>query len=248
MTLLYKVQVGAFASRANAERLSAELKEKGYDCFIKAEESEIGPGTPSDPEQSDPAQSRPAVPEPAVPAENGNLSGKWIYLCAGHGGSDPGACGNGLQESDRALRGTQLLAPMLENLGATVLPGRTGDYYKSLSERTSEANVWGADLYISWHFNGYDDPAANGTEVLYVSNSGNALANCIVSRLVNALGTTNRGAKYQDDWEVTQSDMTAVILEPGFITNPGDAAKMADDAGMTKMAAVIAQGICDYVN
>ena len=34
---LYRVQVGAFENRANAERLCAELKSKGYSAFIKTE-------------------------------------------------------------------------------------------------------------------------------------------------------------------------------------------------------------------
>ena len=34
---LYKVQVGAFSNRANADRLCNELKTKGYSAFIKTE-------------------------------------------------------------------------------------------------------------------------------------------------------------------------------------------------------------------
>lgn len=34
---LYRVQVGAFSNRANADRLCAELKAKGYSAFIKTE-------------------------------------------------------------------------------------------------------------------------------------------------------------------------------------------------------------------
>lgn len=34
---LYKVQVGAFANKANADRLCNELKAKGYSAFVKAE-------------------------------------------------------------------------------------------------------------------------------------------------------------------------------------------------------------------
>jgi len=37
ITKLYKVQVGAFTDRRNAERLVNELKSKGYDAFIKEE-------------------------------------------------------------------------------------------------------------------------------------------------------------------------------------------------------------------
>ena len=32
--ILYKVQLGAFKERKNAEKLRDELKKKGYDCFI----------------------------------------------------------------------------------------------------------------------------------------------------------------------------------------------------------------------
>lgn len=35
---LYKVQVGAFSKKANAEKLAAELKAKGYQCFIVSTE------------------------------------------------------------------------------------------------------------------------------------------------------------------------------------------------------------------
>ncbi len=35
--ILYRVQIGAFAERANAEKLEAELKKKGYDAFIVSE-------------------------------------------------------------------------------------------------------------------------------------------------------------------------------------------------------------------
>lgn len=34
---LYRVQVGAFANKANADRLCNELKSKGYSAFVKAE-------------------------------------------------------------------------------------------------------------------------------------------------------------------------------------------------------------------
>jgi N-acetylmuramoyl-L-alanine amidase len=34
---LYKVQVGAFANKANADKLCNELKAKGYSAFVKTE-------------------------------------------------------------------------------------------------------------------------------------------------------------------------------------------------------------------
>lgn len=194
------------------------------------------------------AGSQPPAPVgPGNVTATGNLSNISIYLCAGHGGSDPGACGCGLEEKERALRGTQILKPILESLGVTVYLGRDGDYDKSLQERTDEANALGVDIYVSWHFNGFNGEA-HGTEVLYHPNSTNgpALATDICNRIVEACGTTNRGAKAQDDHEVRESKMTAVIIEPCFIDNPGDADLIHDDTGLTVMANAIAQGIVDY--
>lgn len=181
-----------------------------------------------------------------VPTQSGRLDGVKIYIPAGHGGSDPGGVGNGLRESDVALAYATKLGNILQGYGATVLLGRTGDYYKSLASRVQEANNWGADLYISCHENAYGDPAANGSEVLFVSESGNQLAVCSVNELSIGLGTTNRGAKYQDDYEVVYSNMTAVICEPGFITNVGNAGFMNNDVGLQNQAQCLANGIVKY--
>ena len=35
--VIYRVQVGAFRNKANAEKMVKQLKEAGFDCFIKKE-------------------------------------------------------------------------------------------------------------------------------------------------------------------------------------------------------------------
>src|SRR5690625_55482 len=78
---------------------------------------------------------------------------KVIYLDAGHGGSDPGAIGNGLQEKDVTLDIALRTKKELEAAGYTVIMSRMTDKYLSLSERTNHANRVNADIFVSIHIN-----------------------------------------------------------------------------------------------
>src|SRR5690625_1750717 len=78
---------------------------------------------------------------------------KVIYLDAGHGGSDPGAIGNGLHEKDVTLDIALRTKKELEAAGYTVIMSRTTDKYLSLSERTNHANRVNADIFVSIHIN-----------------------------------------------------------------------------------------------
>ena len=78
-----------------------------------------------------------------------------IFIDPGHGGSDPGTTGNGLKEKELTLE----IAIHIKNLllseynNVTVKMSRTDDSYLTLTERTNEANAWGADYFLSIHIN-----------------------------------------------------------------------------------------------
>lgn len=78
-----------------------------------------------------------------------------IFIDPGHGGSDPGAVGNGIQEKDITLRIATMIRDMLvsEYEDVTVRMSRTSDETVSLSERSNAANAWGADYFVSVHVN-----------------------------------------------------------------------------------------------
>ena len=81
-----------------------------------------------------------------------------IYLDPGHGGSDPGASGNGLLEKDVTLAIALKINDILlkEYAGAETRLSRTTDKTVTLQERTDDANSWGADLFVSIHTNAFD--------------------------------------------------------------------------------------------
>ena len=56
-----------------------------------------------------------------------------ICVDPGHGGSDPGACGCGLRESDINLKVAKLLADALKSAGFSVKMTRSSDVDVSLS-------------------------------------------------------------------------------------------------------------------
>ena len=100
-------------------------------------------------------QTRPSVPQDQ-PAQHEALPGGKKFLVvvdAGHGGHDPGASGNGVQEKVITLKAALELASKLKNLGINVRLTRDTDVYLKLGERTSIANSVKADVFISLHCN-----------------------------------------------------------------------------------------------
>ena len=75
-----------------------------------------------------------------------------VYIDPGHGGSDSGAVGNGLLEKDLTLSiALQMRDHLKANWNVDIRMSRTGDTTRSLAYRSSDANSWGADLFVSVH-------------------------------------------------------------------------------------------------
>jgi N-acetylmuramoyl-L-alanine amidase len=191
------------------------------------------------------AEPKPAAPAtPAVPA--GNLTGKIICINPGHGGSDPGACGD-LRESDMNLTVALRLGQLLAERGAQVIYTRTTDVHVYLSDRPVIANNAGADLFISIHHNGSSDPSSSGTcAICYPgSDAGIRLATLCLNGLYNRLGLQQRGLIQRDDSDVTYTDMPAVITEASFASSPADCA-FFQNGGAELEALGILDGILAY--
>ncbi|CAM2011224.1 N-acetylmuramoyl-L-alanine amidase family protein [Acanthopleuribacter pedis] len=170
-----------------------------------------------------------------------------ICIDAGHGGSDPGAVGNGLRESDInldiALKLRSLLnADTADTSGGSswrVLMVRTGDTSVSLAGRTAYANSNGANRFISIHANSFSVASANGTETFrYRNGSTNSrlLQTAIHEELIDAGGLRDRGIKTAGFYVLRYTSMPAMLSEQGFVSNSGDAAEMAKGAWRTDMA------------
>jgi N-acetylmuramoyl-L-alanine amidase len=185
------------------------------------------PRRPSSGELAPPPAARPAATLGALGAPHR------ICIDPGHGGTDPGAVGNGLFEEavvlDVALRLRDLLE--LDSADAqggsswTLLLTRTTDASVSLAQRCDLANAFAADRFVSIHANAFSDPQANGTETYSYQNgtTGAALRDRIQARMLQAWNTTDRGVKTAGFYVLVNTAMPATLSELAFISNPSDA-------------------------
>lgn len=170
-----------------------------------------------------------------------------IWIDAGHGGAQPGACALGYKEKDLTLQIATLLGAELTRCGITVAQTRTTDVDIPLDTRGPLANKWGADYFVSVHLNAGGGRGAE-TWCSIAGGKSKALAEYIQAELVG-LGYVDRGVKTRkgDDGRdylavIRQTNMPAVLTEVGFIDSQEDMTRF--DAA--KAAQAIAQGICKY--
>jgi N-acetylmuramoyl-L-alanine amidase len=140
--------------------------------------------------------SQPAGPKslpPAAPATNSNgkfslsrqlgLSVSRIVIDAGHGGHDPGAHGNGINEAELTLDVALRVQKLLEKQpGIEVVMTRDTDVFIPLQERTAIANREGADLFLSIHANASRNVQARGIETYFLNFAMNPEAEAVAAR------------------------------------------------------------------
>lgn len=182
-----------------------------------------------------------------------------IYIDQGHNPSSPntGAEGNGYAEQDITYAVGQSLATLLRNNGnfEVRLSRPTADTQlgttnaSSLRARVDDANSWGADYFISIHTNASLSSSASGTEALVytVPSVAEELGEDILKALNEATGLRNRGIKVRPGlYVLRKTNMPAVLMEIGFISNPSDANLMANNPQL--FARGIYNGILDFLN
>ncbi|TWH49163.1 N-acetylmuramoyl-L-alanine amidase [Sporomusa sp. KB1] len=173
-----------------------------------------------------------------------------IVIDPGHSGPvEPGACAEGVQECDVVLAIAKLLPEQCCEQGYEFLLTRSGDIMTDdLSFRAEFANTNRADVFISIHTNSAESPVAHGTEVYHYPDSvnGEQLAACLQARLVEKLGTANRGVKEANFQVLRETDCPAVLVEVAFISNESDRQLLTSNAGQLAAAAAIASGLADY--
>src|SRR5690625_792260 len=175
-----------------------------------------------------------------------------IYLDPGHGGNDPGAVGNGLQEKNVTLAIATRVRDILVNeySNATVKMSRTGDQTVELIDRTNDANAWGADYFLSIHINsgggtGYEDYIHSGLS----DNSHTAnLRNTIHAEVVKLINMRNRGKKKANFHVLRESVMPAMLTENGFIDTKADADKMKQNSWLDNVARGHVNGLAKALN
>ncbi|SHG75436.1 N-acetylmuramoyl-L-alanine amidase [Thermosyntropha lipolytica DSM 11003] len=192
-----------------------------------------------------------------------NLVSKIIVVDPGHGGVDTGATRGDIVEKDITLRIAERLAVELAKNGAAVIMTRKGDTdlveenfkgsYKErhrlgLSHRVEKANQSGAHLFVSIHTNADPDPRWRGAQTFYHPDSieSKKAAEAIQEAIKDYLKNTSRSALAGDYFVMNNTEMPAVLVEVGFISNPEEGKLLCDAEYQQKIAYAICQGIEKY--
>lgn len=168
-----------------------------------------------------------------------------VFLSAGHGGSDPGACANGLQEKVINLNTLLACKSELERHGVTVVASRTTDANDPVQEEVREANASGADIAVSFHANA---GGGDGFEAFYWASSaeGKRLAQ-LGEKYVKQLGQNSRGCKTGNHLMfVNGTSMVAVLFESFFLDNSTDKAIGDTVAEQSAFGVAYAKAILEY--
>ncbi len=164
-----------------------------------------------------------------------------IFIDQGHNPQNPnaGAEGNGYREQDLVyVIGRELAALLNQNPNFEarlsrndpneILGTTTGE---SLRIRVEEANEWGADYFISLHANASTITSASGSEafVYRIPSQAASFASQLLLGLQQITGLPSAGVTARPTlYVLRRTKMPATLVELGFITNPYDAALMAD--------------------
>ena len=171
---------------------------------------------------------------------------KIIVIDAGHGGNDPGAlaAGGKYYEKDINLGVTLELKKLLDqHPDIKVYYTRTSDVRPSLEERCILANEVEADFFLSIHSNTFSQTSYRGTETLYLPGKDTPGLNAfeladVVQRVFTANTLfPNYKIKQRDNLYVLNgTNMPAVILEMGYMSNPEDLKILTDKSYYDEIA------------
>ena len=179
-----------------------------------------------------------------------------VAIDPGHGGSpdnshpeqlfDPGSISvNGMAEKDLTLDVSQRIQKRLQADEVKVVMTRTADQYVGIPERMTTASSAGAQLFVSVHFNFFQDPRVNGSLILYPHESDKAFAQLMSDTLGQKLAPFKIGSDglmLRDNlW--AHAPMPAITVESAYLTNRREAQLLTTDRFKDAIAGAITSGI-----
>lgn len=178
------------------------------------------------------------------------LAGARIAVDPAHGPDDPGATGpGGIREHEITWQLARRVAARLSAHGAQAMLCRGAATTPSPSDRARFANEQGAELLLSLGASGSSSARACGPSSYYfgsttfISPSGSLFAELCQAELV-AAGWLPDGRCHPVTWTILrETRMPAIVVEPGFVTNPGDAARLREPAAQDELAECLVRAV-----
>lgn len=191
-----------------------------------------------------------------------NLSDKTVVLDSGHGGIDPGKeSADGILEKDINISIAYKLKDLLEDAGIKVVMTRTDDnglYLESdgnkkvadMKKRCAIIDECKPNIVVSIHQNSYQSASVSGAQVFYYKHSaeGKRLAGILQEAFKTYLDPENKRVEKADNtyYMLLHTSAPTVIAECGFLSNPGEAAKLNTEDYQAKVAQALYNGVIEY--
>ena len=176
-----------------------------------------------------------------------------IAIDAGHGGRDPGAVGGDVVEKDINLTIVGMLVDLVnaepDMVAAQI---RRLDIFIALEDRIAQAEEVGAEVYVTVHVNSYSSADPDGVETIIdntreLDSESWVLGELIQDGVTETTGARDRGTRSQESY-LQRTEMPAVSVETGYITNPAERAKLIDPEYQMKIAQGILNGIRQFID
>ncbi len=162
-----------------------------------------------------------------------------------------------IPEYELTLSASKILKGYLEEMGFKVIMTReTNDVNITNSERATFANENNADLVIRIHADGSEDssvtgaslhiPAQDGQYTSKIYPESNKCAKDIFKIMTNDGFKVNNIYQRSDLTGFNWSEVPAVLVEMGFMSNPEEDRKMAETSYQEKMMKSVAEGAQTY--
>jgi N-acetylmuramoyl-L-alanine amidase len=173
-----------------------------------------------------------------------------VLVDAGHGGGDPGAIGvDELREASVTLALARALEHELARQGdVQVWMTRDSDVTVELSTRARLIQALRPDLVVSLHGNACSHPGTAGLETFYRHPESLPLARRIHRTVVERLGREDRGVRQARLYVLREPGVPSVLLESGYLTNPGDARLFRSPAYHVDLARAIALAVRTHLD
>ncbi len=226
--------------------------------------AELGPLPEREPEQTPQAGQQAVAPTHDIEV---------VVIDAGHGGSDTGLeASAGLWEKNLSLGFAQALGSAITaRTNLKVAYTRPEDSNLTLPQRAVRTTDANGDLLISIHVGGALSNVPSGTA--FFVNPSSIVGNRLTGRgyvtdaaprgpvdysgqsrgLADAMATALRGAEvpvlgvYETPCKVLGTvSAPGVLIEAGFVTNPGDASQLNSDEYAARWATALAEGLATH--
>src|SRR3989440_8527942 len=167
-----------------------------------------------------------------------------VVIDAGHGGHDRGGIpGQRIAEKDMTLDVAQRLRNVLAASGYHVVMSRDSDVFVSLPTRVAIANSYRNAIFVCIHFNATQRSGAGGIETYFYSRDSLPLASAVHYYVTGGAPSANRGVRRRGYYVLRKTNIPAVLVECGFLTNPTEAAYAQTASYRQKLAAESAGGV-----